>query len=132
MKIALTILVVCAATVVSLAAYQAQAAPAQKQNPPDLTLTGCLVQGSSASVYLFDNAKRDPKSQTEKGARYLVVINAEDLPLRQNLNHEVEMTGSIELKAPPPPGQKAEEKDLSLFKTKSVTSVSDTCTAVAK
>lgn len=134
MKIALTTLAVCAALVVSAAAYQSQQAAPQtpQQTPPEVTLTGCLLQGSSPEVFIFDNARKDAKSKTEKGVRYLIVVNAEDLNLRPHLNHEVEMVGLIELKTPPPPGQKVEEKDLSVFKTKSVTMVSDTCTSGVK
>jgi hypothetical protein len=133
MKTALTTLVVCAALVVGAAAYQSQQTASQTppKTPPDVTLTGCLLQGSAPDVFIFDNARLDAKSKTEKGVRYLIAINAEDLNLRPHLNHEVEMVGQIELKTPPPPGQKVEEKDLSVFKTKSVTMVSDTCAMAA-
>jgi hypothetical protein len=133
MKLALASLV-CAAFVATAAAYQGQdpppvqnppPAPAQEKTVPDVTLTGCLLQGSSPSVFIFDNARKDPKSNTEKGARYLVVLGAEDLNLRPHLNHEVQMIGQIEAKVPPT--GKVEEKDLLKFTTKSVVMVSNTC-----
>ena len=149
MKTVVTALVVCFGLAVSVAGFQGSQTgqagqtppttqtppppqtpptpPTQKPAMPDVTLTGCVVQGSSPTVFLFDNAKKDPKSTTEKGVRYVAVIAAEDVDLRKNLNHEVQMTGQIELKAVPPPGQKVEEKDLPRFSVKSLTSLSDTC-----
>jgi len=141
MKTALTALAVCVAVTASVAAFQtpppAQQPPAQAQQivgndqktPPDVTLTGCLVQGSTPAVFLFDNARKDAKDKNEKGVRYLVLIAGEDLDLRSNLNHEVSMLGRIDLKPALPAGQKPTEKDLPTFATKSVTLVSDTCSA---
>jgi hypothetical protein len=149
MKTAVTALVVCFAVAVSVSVSGFQGQTGQGQTPPtqqpptqqppptqqkpampEVTLTGCIVQGSSPTVFIFDNAKKDPKSTTEKGVRYVAVIAAEDVDLRKNLNHEVQMTGQIELKAAPPAGQKVEEKDLPRFSAKTLTSLSDTCGAV--
>ena len=127
MKTVLTTLAMFAIVAASLAARQEQQAPPTQKDPVDVMLTGCLVQGSAPDVFLFDNAKKDPKSTTEKGERYLIVASAEDLPLRTNLNHEVQMTGKITTKPALPPGQKPTEKDLSIFATRTVTVVSDTC-----
>src|SRR5678815_5286389 len=156
MKTALTALAVCVAVAASTAAFQTpppgqqtpppgqqqqQTPPPQQQQqivgddqktPPDVTLTGCLVQGSTPSVYLFDNAKKDQKDKAETSVKYLVLIAGEDLDLRAHLNHEVTMTGKITLKPALPAGQKPAEKDLPTFATKSVTLVSDTCTAAVK
>jgi hypothetical protein len=144
MKTAVTALVVCFAFAISVAGFQGSQAgqtgqtapqtqpPPTQQKPamPDVTLTGCIVQGSAPTVFIFDNAKKDPKNTNEKGVRYVAVIAAEDVDLRKNLNHEVQMTGQIELKAAPPAGQKVEEKDLPRFSAKALTSLSDTCGAV--
>jgi hypothetical protein len=117
----------------SLTAQQnPQTPPTPQKEPVDVILTGCLVQGSGPDVFLFDNAKKDPKSTTEKGERYLIVAGTEDLPLRANLNHEVQMTGKITTKPALPAGQKPTEKDLSVFATRSVTLVSDTCGAAKR
>jgi hypothetical protein len=97
-----------------------------------VTLTGCLVQGSAPTVFLFENAKIDPKDKAEKGVKYLVMVSDEDLNLRTHLNHEVELVGKVELKPEPPAGQKVTEKDLSIFTAKTLTKVSDTCGAPAK
>ena len=138
MKTVVTALVVCFALAVSAAGFQGQTGqagqtppqtPPTQQQPamPDVTLTGCIIQGSSPTVFIFDNAKKDPKSTTEKGVRYVAVVAAEDVDLRKNLNHQVQLTGQIELKAVPPAGQKVEEKDLPRFSAKALTSLSDTC-----
>jgi len=146
MKTALTALAVCVAVAASTAAFQTPP-PGQQTPPPgqqqqqqivgddqktptDVTLTGCLVQGSTPSVYLFDNAKKDQKDKAEKSEKYLVLIAGEDLDLRAHLNHEVTMTGRIELKPALPAGQKPAEKDLPTFATKNVTMVADTCSAM--
>ena len=146
MKSALTALAVCTFLAASVAAYQTpppaqqqqqqQAQPAQtaqqptdpqKVPPPDVTLTGCLIQGSTPAIYLFDNARKDRNDKSEKGGKYLVLISGEDLDLRSHLNKEVTMTGRVELKPAPAPGKPVAEKELSTFATKSVTLVSDTC-----
>jgi hypothetical protein len=141
MKTALTALAVCVAVTASTAAFQtpppAQQLPMQSQQivgddqktPPDVTLTGCLIQGSTPSVFLFDNAKKDLKDKAETGVRYLVLMAGEDLDLRAQLNHEVTMSGRVTLKPALPAGQKPTEKDLPTFATKNVTLVSDTCGA---
>ena len=144
MKTALTALAVCVALAASAAAFQTppptqqqqqQAPPAQaaqtpadpQKTPPDVTLTGCLIQGSTPAIYLFDNAKKDRNDKGEKATKFLVLISGEDLDLRSHLNKEVTMTGRVELKPAPPDGKPVTEKDLPTFATKSVTLVSDTC-----
>ena len=120
-------------------ATQAAQAPApQKQTPPEVILTGCIVQGSSPTVFIFDNAKKDPSSTTEKGVRYLLASVVEDIDLRTHLNHEVRITGEVDVKvsadpvtAPPvppvPPPPTDPEKALPKLTAKSLTMVSDTC-----
>ncbi|MEZ5318306.1 MAG: hypothetical protein R2752_12975 [Vicinamibacterales bacterium] len=104
----------------------AQASPpqAQQQKMPDVTLTGCLVQGSAPTVFVFENAKKDPKSMTEPAMKYVVVAGTEDLMLRDHLNHEVRITGQAEQKMAQ---QTMEEKDLPKLTAKSLTLVSNTC-----
>jgi hypothetical protein len=101
---------------------------------PDVTVTGCLTQGSSPAVFILDNARQKPDDQTEKGQSYVLVSAAEDLPLAANLNHEVSVTGSGDAKAttPPPAGQKVSEKDMPRFSAKNITLVADRCTAASR
>jgi hypothetical protein len=121
----------------ALVAAQAQggAAPAPKmpqtQKAPDTSLTGCLIQGSSPTVFLLDNARHDPKDKTEKAARYALVAGTEDLNFARHLNHEVTIAGAAEQKTVPA-GQKIAEKDLPKLTAKQLTMVSDTCTAASR
>ena len=129
MKTPLVTLVVCAA-VAFVSAQQAQTPAPQDQKPaPDVSVTGCLLQGSAPSVFLVDNARRDPTDRNEKPLKYMVIVGAEGVTLRPHLNHEVQLTGQPEVKPAPAPGQKVEEKDLPKFTAKTITMVSDTCSA---
>jgi hypothetical protein len=151
MKAIVTTLAAVLAIMLGTAAAQAtqtvqatQVTPAtdpQKQMPPEVILTGCVVQGSSPTVFILDNAKKDPASTAEKGVRYLLASVIEDVDLRTHLNHEVRITGEVDAKvsadpvtAPPvppvPPPPTDLEKALPKLKAKSVTMVSDTCAAV--
>lgn len=141
MKRLVTTLGVCLAIGVGAAAAQQQqqqqqadppaAAQAQKPATQELTLTGCLIQGSTPTVFVFDNARKDPKSPTEKAVKYIVVAGAEDLNFRPHLNHEVRIVGTWDGRTAPATG-KVEEKDLPRFTAKSVTMVADTCTPLAR
>lgn len=146
MKTAMTTLAICAAVGLNVLANQQTQQPPpppptqqqQQQQPPDkpqtpiadTTLTGCLIQGSGPTVFIVDNAKADPKSTTEKGARYIVIASAEDLNLRQHLNHEVRITGKVDGMVPVA-GTKVEEKDLPKLNAKAVVMVSNTCAVAA-
>ena len=141
MKRLITTLGVCLAFGAGASAMQQQAAPPdpqaqtqpQKPTTEEITLTGCLVQGSTPTVFIFDNARKDPKSPTEKPVKYIVVAGPQDLNLRPHLNHEVRIVGVWDGKtAPTPTTGKVEEKDLPRFTAKTVTMVSDTCTPVAR
>jgi hypothetical protein len=150
MKATVTTLVAAVALTLGTAAPQAaqtsqatppaQAAP-QKQVPPEVVLTGCIVQGSSPTVFILDNAKKEPDNANEKGVKYLLASAVEDVDLRTHLNHQVRITGEVDVKvsadpvtAPPvpptPPPPTDPEKVLPKLTAKSVTMVSDTCATV--
>jgi hypothetical protein len=101
---------------------------------PDVTLTGCLVQGTAPNVIVFANAKRNTDDTAEKALKYVVLAGTEDLNLREHLNHEVRILGQAEVKVAPtsPAGQPILEKDLPKLTAKSVTMVSDTCAPAAR
>src|SRR5205814_2242272 len=86
----------------------------QKQTPKDITVTGCVVQGSQPTVFLLDNARVNTQDPNEKGKTYLIVESAQDLMVKTHLDHEVTITGKADDKTPPTPpeGQKVAEKDL--------------------
>ena len=119
------------AVATSLIAAQEPPKPADPQKaPPDVTLTGCVTQGSGPTIFILDNARMNPRDQNEKGKAYLLVAATEDLGFARQLNHQVSVTGIAEVKAAPPPaaGQKPTEKDLPKLTAKSLTQVADTCT----
>ena len=96
------------------------------------------VQGSSPTVFIFENAKVNPSDANEKGVKFLLASVIEDVDLRAHLNHQVRITGEVDVKAstdpvvvppvpPVPPPPTDPEKALPKLKAKSVTMVSDTC-----
>lgn len=103
-----------------------------EQQKPDVDLTGCLIQGSSPTVYILDNAKFKVDDTTEAGKKFLIVAGTEDLFLVNHVNHEVTIRGAAETKAVPVPkeGEKIDEKDLPKLTAKSVVPVADTCSAL--
>lgn len=111
------------------AAPQTPAAPA-RQMPPEVSLTGCLTQGTGPTVFILDNAKLSSAEKTEKGQTYVLASGPENLNFKTHLNHEVTITGVAESKvsAAPTPGQKVDEKDLPKLTAKSVTMIADRCT----
>jgi len=136
MKRLISTLAVCLTVGVGASAMQQTPPPnpqAQPQTPPtqEITLTGCLIQGTTPTVFIFDKARKDPKSPTEKAVKYVVVPSAADLNLRPHLNHEVQIVGVWDGRTAPAT-DKVEEKDLPRFTAKSVTMVSDTCTPAVR
>jgi len=98
----------------------------------DVTLTGCLVQGSTSTVYVLENARvGDDKSSNPE--MYVVIADSSaGLDLANQINHEVRVTGSKENKAQPTAsttGQKPPEKDLPKLTAKSIASIADRCTS---
>jgi hypothetical protein len=93
-------------------AGSAQNPPQQAQKAPEVTITGCLIQGSSPTVFLFDAARINPQDKNERPKTYLLVAGTEDLKFKEHLNHEVRITGLAEAKTVPnpPAGQKVAEK----------------------
>ena len=112
------------------AADQQAPADPQQKSPPEVALTGCLIQGDGPTVFILDNAKTSKAEPTEKGKTYVLVSGTEDVNFKTHLNHEVTITGSAELKAAPDPepGKKMDEKDLPKLTAKSVTMIADRCT----
>jgi hypothetical protein len=133
MKTFVTAIAVCF-LVAGLSARQDPASPQTPQKPAvaEVTLTGCLVQGSTPAVFIFENARKDPKSTTEPALKYIVVTSTEDLNLRNHLNHQVRISGLPDGKVAPPTTQKVEEKDLPKLSAKTVTMVADTCSSPSR
>lgn len=129
------VLSVIVASVFATGLVAAQGAGAQQPQPqtqkaPEATITGCIIQGSSPTVFILDAARTNPQDQQEKAKTFVLVAGTEDLKFKDHLNHEVRITGVAESKTPPTPpaGQKVAEKDLPKLTAQSVTMVADRCT----
>jgi hypothetical protein len=114
---------------------QPEQQPPQTQQIPEVTLQGCLVQGSAPNVFIIENAKKNPDDDKEKAVTYVLEADPADpkLSFRTHLNQSVTVVGKAEQRTPPvvPPGQKVAEKDLLKFTAKTVTMVADRCTPIA-
>ena len=116
-----------------------------KATGSDVTVTGCLTQGSSPAVFILSNARQRPEDKTEKAESYVVVASSEDLPFAANLNHEVSVTGSADKTSASSSSMSSTsstsstsaqsnktEKDMPRFSAKTVTLVADRCTATTR
>lgn len=128
---------------------QAPAPQAREAARPDVTLSGCLVQGSSPSTFILENAKSSAadsgamasasaSGREAKGLSYLVSATATSVDLKSQLNHQVSITGTADAAAmsSAPSGQAGasadrskSEKDLPKLSAKSVIKLGDTCSA---
>ena len=135
MKATITTLAVVLAFTLGAAATQANQEPVRRVQP-EVVLTGCIVEGSSPTVLIFDNAKEDPSSAVAKGQRYLLTSVVHDIDLRKHLNHAVRITGEVDLRVsampvreplPTDPKRPADERTLPRLIVKSLTMVSDRC-----
>ncbi len=102
---------------------------AQPKQPADLSVTGCLIQGSGPNVFLLEKAKHSVTDKAEKGQTYKLASATEDLNFQRHLNHEVTISGSSDNKMTPSSPAKADEKDLPTLSAKSLSMVADKCTA---
>jgi hypothetical protein len=120
----------------------APASPAQasQDKPADVTLTGCLVQGSAPSVFILENAKLSTASATDKGKSYVVVVTGA-ADLKPHLNHQVRIVGAESQIAAASPGAsreasqaressaKQDESSFPRLNARTVTMVANTCPA---
>ena len=133
MKRTLILLVASLSVAVALVSAQATQAPQDKtQKGTDVTLTGCLIQGSGSTVFLLDNARMNPQDKDEKGQRYKISGSVQSSELSKNVNHEVAVTGVAESKPAPASGQMVQEKDLPKIEAKSLAAVADTCSPTGR
>ena len=138
MKATITALAVILAVTSCTAATDATQEPVlQRRQAPEVALTGCIVPGSSPTVLIFDNAKEDPNSAAEKGARYLLASAVNDIDLRKHLNHAVRITAEVDMRVsampvrePSDPKDPSNERTLPRLIVKSVTMVSERCPPV--
>ena len=121
-----------AMTSILSAAQSTQTKPApQIPKMIDITVTGCLIQGSEPTVFVLDNSRINPADSKETPKKYLLINAVEDVHFKDLVNHEVTATGGVQMptdvKPLPPPA----EKDLPTLTAHSIASISDRCTAFA-
>jgi len=120
---------------VGVMAQQAAAPPApapQAQTAvTDVILVGCVTQGSSPTVFLFENAV-DPADKNSKARTFRLMAKVDDVDLTEHLNHKVQLKGVAEAKVPPATTGKVAEKDLPVFTAKAATHVATTCSATGR
>ena len=95
----------------------------------EVSLTGCLVQGTGPDVFILENAKADPRNASEKGWTYFLASGAAAVSFREHLNNEVRIDGMAEMKMPAPPaaGESVKESDLPKLKAATIVHVATTC-----
>jgi hypothetical protein len=111
----------------------------QQQKPAEISVTGCLVQGSAPNVFVLENARVKPEDQNEKAVTYVITVAKPEMSLKTHLNHSIKVTGTADRisaaatpPATPPAGQKPKEGDLPKFTASSVTMVSDRCEPIGQ
>ena len=114
-----------------------QAQPQTQAEPKaqELTLVGCVSQGTSSDVFIFEDAL-DPAKKDQKPQTFRIVSTGEGMDFTPHLNHKVQVIGTVAAaKTPPTPpvaGQKVDEKDLPVFTVKTVSMVATTCSAAGQ
>lgn len=107
------------------AAAPAPAAPAQDGD--DQMFRGCLIQGSSPTTFILENAKSSASADA-KAQSYVVQIQAQPDQIKSILNAHVEVTGTAD-KVDASAEGKRDEKDLPKLTAKRVTRLAETCPA---
>ncbi len=103
----------------------------QQQTPPpperpEISVTGCLAQGSMPSVFILENAKSSAGTTQETSTRYIVLAESKAVDLLKHVNNEVQLKGSPEGVIPPPEKQR-DEASLPKLRTTALLLVSNTC-----
>jgi hypothetical protein len=114
----------------------AAAAQAAQDKAVDITLTGCLIQGSSPTVFVLEDAKTSTAAATDKGKSYVVVVTGA-ADLKPHLNHQVRIVGTegAAIKVTPTPGgaqvevKPTDEAGFPRLNARTVTMVANTCPA---
>jgi hypothetical protein len=111
-----------------------QAQEAAKESSEEMTLTGCLLQGSGPTVFILENAKLSTDPKNAKGRSYVLEISAPQDKISTVLNRSVRIVGivaepKVASHAPAGSGQKRNESDLPRLTAKRITPSSETCSA---
>lgn len=118
---------------------------AQSSAAAEMTLTGCLVQGSGPNVFILENAKAGTASASDKGKSYILAVapGSASVDFRTQLNRQVRIVGAADTKMASASSSasdrsaaaasaviKLDEKDMPKLSAKSVARVGDTCATV--
>ena len=117
-------------------APQAPSVAIQTDKAADITVTGCLIQGSAPNVFVLENAKMSTAPADDKGKSYVVVVTGA-ADLKPHLNHQVRIVGgeNATVKVTPTPGGgaqvevKQDESSFPKLNARTVTMVANTCPA---
>jgi hypothetical protein len=109
--------------------------PPSRTPPPveDVTLTGCVQEGTDAGVYILTNAVNRGESK-DLPRTFRLVSNGEELDFTLHANHQVNATGRAELKSPSDgrPGGRIDPRDLPTLAVKTIQTVSERCVSTAE
>lgn len=99
--------------------------PAAQQ---ELTVTGCVVEGTDAGVYILTNVVARPETK-DVPETFRLVSGGEDLDFTLHNNHQVQAMGRAEMKPPPEPAPTGhiDPRDLPTLAVKSIRSIADRC-----
>ena len=130
MRLPIVALVVCFVVAAGFAVPGTLAGQeSQTSKAKEVSLTGCLVQGSSPSVFILENAKADPRNSDERGRSYLLASGSMAVSFSAHLNNEVRVEGKAEAKDEPaqPAGERVKESDLPKLTATKIMHVASTC-----
>jgi hypothetical protein len=106
---------------------------ADQTKDKDVTITGCLTQGSSPTSFILNNARLSTDDKSKPGKTYQVIADssAKGVDLKTHVGHEISLVGAAEMKAAPvpAPGQKIDDKDWPKLNAKTLSMISDRCTS---
>ena len=96
---------------------------------PDVQLVGCLAQGSDATIFILNQARRNPEDAGEKPKIYRLLLASAEANLARHVDHEVRVTGLAEAKTMKAPGdgQPIKEDKLPKFTVHTVVPVGEKC-----
>jgi hypothetical protein len=118
-------------------ASAASAAASAQQKSPDVTLTGCLVQGSGPTVFILENARAATDPATSKGPSYVLQVAAgSSVDFKTHLNNQVRIVAPGPAAASTTPSSSPsqasqaparDEKAMARLSARTITKVADSC-----
>jgi hypothetical protein len=114
---------------------QSTAATPPAQKAGEVTLVGCVAKGTSAGVFILEDAV-DPAKKDDTPRTLKLASSGEELDFQSHLSHKVQIVGMLTPRAAPTPpvkaGEKVDDKELQVFTVKTVTPVATTCSATGQ